>query len=114
MNSARLNGSSQGYAQERLYIKSMVCGKGVLFKKIDIKGRGKMGMITVPKSTIKIVLEERHPIDYYKLLLKGQCPPGMGEMVRTMLTQSEADFDMVRKMSHLTTANGRYYRRTQF
>ena len=97
-----------------MYIKSMVCGKGVLFKKIDIKGRGKMGMITVPKSTIKIVLEERHPIDYYKLLLKGQCPPGMGEMVRTMLTQSEADFDMVRKMSHLTTANGRYYRRTQF
>jgi len=59
-------------------------------------------------------LEEKNPIEYYKELLSGKCSPGLGEMVRTVLAQSEADFDMVQKMHYLTTAQGRYYRRTQF
>jgi len=65
-----------------MFIKSIVCGKGMKFKKIDIKGRGKMGIIKVPKCSIKLTLEEKHPIEYYKMLLKGDCPPGLGDLMK--------------------------------
>lgn len=57
----------------------------MLFKKIDIKGRGRMGIIKVPECNMKLVLEEKHPLDYYKLLLKGECPPGMSDLLKQML-----------------------------
>jgi ribosomal protein L22 len=47
--SARLNGTSQGLQENRLYIKEVICMKGILMKQIDIKGRSKMGIIKVPK-----------------------------------------------------------------
>jgi len=50
MNSARHNGAAQGFKQENMFVKSTICGKGLKFKKLDIKGRGKMGMIRVPKT----------------------------------------------------------------
>ena len=65
-----------------MWVKSIVCGKGILQKKIDIKGRGRMGIIKVPKCSIKLVLEEKHPQDYYKMLLKGECPPGTGDLLK--------------------------------
>jgi hypothetical protein len=99
-------------SEEKMFVKSIVCGKGLFFTKLDIKGRGKMGIIRVPKSSIKIVIEEKHPMDYYKLMLKGNCPPGMGEVLRTMLAQSDADYEQVKKISFMTTSKGRHYRKT--
>lgn len=97
-----------------MFVKSIICGKAILFKKIDIKGRGKMGLIYVPKCTIKLVLEERHPQEYYKMLLKGECPTGFADLMKSMLKQSDADFDRVKRLSYLTTSAGRHYRKTQF
>jgi ssDNA-binding Zn-finger/Zn-ribbon topoisomerase 1 len=85
----------QGLSEERLFVKTTVCGKGLMFKKIDVKGRGRMGFIKVPKCSVKITLEEKHPIEYYKMLLKGECPPGAADLFKQMLHQSEADFDRV-------------------
>jgi hypothetical protein len=44
-----------------------------------------MGVIKVPKCSIRLTLEEKHPLEYYKMLLKGDCPPGMAEMFKEML-----------------------------
>ena len=52
-----------------MFVKSVICGKGFLMKKIDIKGRNRMGMIMVPKCSIKLVLEEKPLKDYYKMLV---------------------------------------------
>ena len=100
--------------EDRMWIKTFICGKGLWFKKIDIKGRGKMGIIRVPKSSMKIVIEEKGPIEYYKHLLKGETPAGLADTVRQMLSHSDADFDKVQRLSFTTTSKGRYYRRTQF
>lgn len=78
-----------------MWIKTFICGKALWFKKIDIKGRGKMGIIRVPKSSMKIVLEEKGPIEYYKHLLKGETPAGLSDTFRQMLSHSDADFNKV-------------------
>ena len=114
LNSARANAVQQGMSEERLYVKTIICGQGLLYKKLDIKGRGKMGIIRVPKSSLKIVLEEKPLEDFYKLMLQGKCPSGMSSLLRTMLVQSDADFDRVKRLSFMTTSSGRHYRKTQF
>jgi hypothetical protein len=101
-------------SEERLFVKSIICGKGLMYKKLDIKGRGRMGIIRVPKSSIKIVLEEKPIEQWYKLMIQGKCPAGMSNLLRTMLVQSDADFDRVKRLSYMTTSKGRHYRKTQF
>jgi len=61
INNARANGVAQGLNEDRMFIKSIVCGKAIGQKKIEIKGRGKMGVIMAPKVSIKVTLEEKHP-----------------------------------------------------
>ena len=95
LNNARKNGVQQGLREEQMFIKTLTCGKALWFKKLDIKGRGRQGIIRVPKSSIKLVLEEKNPIDYYKMMLQGKTPPGLGNTFKMMLTHSEADFDKV-------------------
>ena len=68
----------------------------------------------MPKSSVKIVLEEKPVEEFYKMLLKGEAPSGVGHMFRTLMVQSEADFERVQRLSFMTTSQGRHYRRTQF
>ena len=68
-------------------------------------------MIRVPKSNLRLVLEEKSEADFFKMALRGETPPGVGEFFKRILYQSSADFDRVREVSHLTTAEGRRYRR---
>jgi len=72
------SGVRQGYAEERMFVKYITVGKGYSHKKIDIKGRGRHGVIQVPKSNLRIVLEERSVVDFYKMALKGEATPGLG------------------------------------
>ena len=60
-----------------MFIKSIICGKGILQKKIDIKGRGRMGIIRVPRCSVKLVLEEKPMEQFYRLMLTGKTPPGL-------------------------------------
>jgi ribosomal protein L22 len=55
--------------EERMYVKSVICGKGILMKKLDIKGRGRMGIIKVPKCSIKVQLEEKSTQEFFKMNL---------------------------------------------
>ena len=61
LRAAIKNGERKGYNQERMFVKFVTVGRAISHKKIDIKGRGKMGMIKVPKSTVRITLEEKNP-----------------------------------------------------
>jgi len=81
---------------------------------MDIKGRGRTGVIEVPKSDIVITLEERSPLDFYKMTMQGKYPLGMSHTIRKMLFQNNMDLGTVQAMAHLTTSEGRHYRRTQF
>lgn len=99
---------------DKMYIKEIVCGKALNFKKLDIRARGKRGIIRVPKTSVRITLEEKHPKEFYKLLLQGKAPPSIGQMFKMMLLQSYSSYGRVRSLSHITTSRGRYYRRTQF
>jgi len=114
VNSARNNAVQQGMQEERLFIKEIICGKAIMQKKIDIKGRSKMGIILVPKCHVKLVIEEKPLEEYYELLLKGECPASISTMMRTMLVQSEAQFETVQKMNFMLTSKGRQYRKLQF
>lgn len=44
-----------------MFVKTSIVGKAIKMKKIDIKGRGRTGIIKVPVSQITITLEERSP-----------------------------------------------------
>ena len=61
LHAARKNGQNKGYSEERMFVKYSIVGKAISHKKVDIKGRGKMGMIKVPKSSLRITLEEKSP-----------------------------------------------------
>ena len=85
LESARRNGLKQGYDEQRMFVKTAIVGKALSHKKIDIRGRGKTGTIKVPKSSMTITLEERTPLDFYKMVLKGDTPPSVGEIFKRML-----------------------------
>lgn len=114
LNSARKNGVQSGLQEQRLFVKSVICGKSISHKKLDIKGRSRVGERKVPKCTVKLVLEEKPLEEFYKLLLIGKCPPALAIQMKTIMVQSDADFERVQKLSFMTTSEGRYYRRTQF
>ncbi len=112
LQAARVNGIKKGYAEERMFVKTVVLGKALGQKKMDIRARGKFGMIHAPISSITITLEEKSQADFYKMMVSGKAPPAIGHMFRKMLYQNDADFERVQKLSHITTSQGRYYRRT--
>ena len=114
LEAARVNGIRKGYSEERMFVKEIVLGKALGQKKLDIKARGKMGLIHAPISTVRVVLEERSNTDFYKMLVTGKATPAIGDTFSKMLYQNDADFERVKALSHLTTSKGRYYRRTQF
>lgn len=114
LENARKNGIKQGLSEERLFVKTAITGKKIKGKKIDIKGRGRHGMITGNQSSCRIWLEERNPADYYKMMLLGKAPSGIGWMMRRILYQNKMDFNQVKALSHMTTSKGRRYRRVQF
>jgi hypothetical protein len=97
-----------------LWVKEAYVGRGFSHKKMDIKARGKTGLIRVPKSRITIILEEKPEKELIKMILMGQTPLGLAQTMRQVLYQQDADFEDLQRVSHLTTAKGRTYRKTQF
>lgn len=85
LNNTRKNGMSQGMIEDKMFIKEIIVGKGIMMKKLDIKGRGRMGIIKVPKCSIRLVIEEKNPKDFYKMLLKGDCPIGVAEVFKKIM-----------------------------
>jgi len=85
VGNALRSGVRDGYAEERMFVKTITVGKSYSHKKIDIKGRGRHGMIHVPRCNIHIVMEERSLVDFYKMMLKGDSTPGLGMFFRKML-----------------------------
>ena len=82
---ARKNGERQGFNEERMFVQKAIVHKKFSHKKMDIKGRGRVGMIQVPKCDIVITLEEKQPADYYKMVMKGETPNGIASTIRKML-----------------------------
>ena len=78
-----------------MFVKSVVLGKALGQKKMDIRARGKFGMIHAPISSITITLEEKSQADFYKMMVAGKTPPTMGHRFRKMLYQNDANFDRV-------------------
>jgi large subunit ribosomal protein L22 len=71
LEAARANAVKVGLAEERLFVKEVVIGKALGQKKIDIKARGKYGMMHAPISHITVIVEEASPSDFFKLMIKG-------------------------------------------
>jgi len=77
--------------EQQLFVKTVLCGKGILLKKIDIKGRSRMGMICKPKCSVKIVLEEKPLDEFYKLVISGKAPTGIATLMKSVMVQSETN-----------------------
>lgn len=60
---------------------------------MDIRARGKFGMIHSPKSSLRIVLEEKPMEEFYKMMLSGKTPTTAGYIFRKMLYQNDASFE---------------------
>lgn len=85
LEAARKNGENKGYSEDRMFVKFATTGKAIHHKKMDIKGRGRTGMIKVPVSSLRITLEEKSPQDFYKMIVSGKTPPAVGHTMRKML-----------------------------
>ena len=107
-------GIKRGRNPDMMFISTATCGGNYLLKKPDIKGRGRCGMIHKPVSRMRIVMEEKSSADFYKMVLKGDTPPGFSAVLRRIVFQNKGDFAHIRTMSHMLTSKGRYYRRVQF
>jgi ribosomal protein L22 len=104
LEAARNNGVNKGYAEERMFVKEVVIGKELGQKKIDIRARGKFGMIHASKSQVTVIMEEMTDVDFYKQMVSGKCPSSVGYVFKKMLYQSDANFEQVKALSHLTTS----------
>ena len=71
VKNARLNGVNKGLSEERMFVREIICGKAIGRKRLEIKGRSRMGIRKTPKCSIKMVIEEKSLKEYYKLILKG-------------------------------------------
>ena len=80
LKAARQNGMRYGLSDDRLFVKIAIVGKGRAHKKIDIKGRGRHGVITVPKSSVSITLEQKSVKELYMRALKGETPLGFARL----------------------------------
>lgn len=85
LEAARKNGLNQGYSEDRFFVKTAITNRKLTGKKIDIKGRGKHGVIQGTSSTCRIWMEEKNPADYYKMILLGKTPTGIAWMMRRVL-----------------------------
>jgi len=85
----------KGLAEERFYIKEVIIGKALGARKVDIRARGKTGEIHASKSSITVRMEEMSSSDFYKQLITGKCPPGVGSIFKRMLYSNDADFEQV-------------------
>lgn len=59
LEAARANAVKRGMQEERLFVKECIVGKELGQKKMDIKARGKFGMMHAPITSIRVVLEEK-------------------------------------------------------
>lgn len=75
----------RGRNPEQMFVRTATVGGSIMFKKPDIKGRGRTGVIKKPICSIRIVLEEKTPADFYKLMLQGRTPTGLSALFRRML-----------------------------
>jgi ribosomal protein L22 len=66
----------------RMYVKSWIVGKAYYRKIPDIKGRGRMGWRHIPKSSLKLTLEEKSAKDFYKLTMEGKTPPSVAHVYK--------------------------------
>lgn len=82
LESARFNAVNKGLSEERLWVKECIIGKALGQKKVDIRARGRTGTIHSPKSSIRVVLEERPQEEFFKLMVKGECPPALAAVLR--------------------------------
>lgn len=87
LESARRNAIRKGLNDAQLYVKECYVGKGIRSKMIDIKARGKMGLIRRPKCHLNIIVEERPYTDLFKQVATGNAPKSVGDIVRRTLYQ---------------------------
>lgn len=104
-------GIKRGYNPEQMFVKTITVGGSILFKKPDIKGRGRTGLIRKPVCSMRLCLEEKSPAEFFKLTIKGETPPGLSGIFRKMMYQNKGDFEHIKASSHMLTSNGRRYRR---
>ena len=107
-------GIQKGLNPDLFYVQKAFVGFGTRSKMIDIKARGKTGVIHRPKSSLVVILEERPIKKMIEEVLVGNTPPCIGEVFRRRLFKTNANFDDLRRYSFMTTSRGRYYRRIQF
>jgi len=70
LEAARVNASKQAHSlPDRLWVKTITVGRAQGPKTLDIKGRGKQGIIRAPKSSMRLIVEEKSAQDMYKLVL---------------------------------------------
>lgn len=97
-----------------LFVKEVTLGKAIRHRRMDIRARGKTGVRRTPISSIRIVLEEKTLTELYKLLISGNCPPGLAARQRKNLIENGAGVEEIFKQTHITTARGRFEQRRRF
>ena len=54
-------------------------------KKLNIMGRSRIGVIKVPKCSVKLVLEEKPNEEFYRQIIKGETPKGLAEQFKNVI-----------------------------
>ena len=85
IESVRRNAIRKGLDDNKLFIKELYVGKGIRGRMIDIKGRGKFGMITRPYCHVNLIVEEKPFAEFYKLMMTGKAPQTFGAVMRRVL-----------------------------
>ena len=107
-------GKKRGMNIEQMWVRTITVGSSIMYKKPDIKGRGRTGVIRKPLCSMRIVMMELSEEEFFKLMVKGDTPAGVSALYRRAIYQNKGDFEHIRANAHMLTSAGRRYRRVQF
>ena len=99
---------------EELFIYTGTAGKALGHKKIEWKGRAKVGFWKVPKSSIRITVWRKTTEDHLTEILTGKTDPGLATLLRSRMIQTKANLEEMQSLGYMLTSKGRHYRSTQF
>ena len=111
LGQARLHAIHRGFDENKLFVQSALTNKQKSRTFLYYHAKGRSGKMRKDWVKFTINLEEKPANQFFKMMIGGQCPPGLAAVYKTKLLEADADLDEVRQLYFLLTAQGRHKRK---
>lgn len=98
LGQVRLHAIHKGMDPARLFVQSALVNKQRRKTKLYYHAKSRMGKMRCDTSSLLIRLEEKKPEIFFKMMVGGECPPGLAAAYREKLLEKDADLADIRSL----------------